>query len=163
MKGTFDPENPKEAGYVLGTTLVPVIDVCLRFRTYSASPSSKQPTCSALLRPGLLRLRRPRSPRGSLFMEIARQFVGDNNGRLLASAAHLKKRGNSADVISRAKRQLLAGGFIFETVQGVGRTKRVGTRSLRKAWTSIPRMTVALLCRSFEVHTGHCNSSTEKR
>jgi len=52
-------------------------------------------------------------------MEMARQFVGDNNGRLLASAAYLRKRGwKSADVISRAKRQLLEAGFIFETVKG---------------------------------------------
>lgn len=55
----------------------------------------------------------------SLLMEIARQFVKDNNGRLLASGAYLRKRGwKSADVITRAKRELLAAGFIFETVMG---------------------------------------------
>lgn len=58
-------------------------------------------------------------PARSLLMEIARQIVRDNNGRLLASAAHLSKRGwNSADVITRAKRELLAAGFIHETVMG---------------------------------------------
>jgi len=58
-------------------------------------------------------------PARSLLLEIARQFVRDNNGRLLASAAHLSKRGwNSVDVITRAKRELLAAGFIHETVMG---------------------------------------------
>jgi hypothetical protein len=54
-----------------------------------------------------------------LLFELARQFVRDNNGRLLLSAAYLAKRGwKSADVITRAKRELLAAGFIFETVKG---------------------------------------------
>lgn len=58
-------------------------------------------------------------PARSLLMEFARQFVRDNNGRLLASAAYLKKRGwNSADVITRAKRELIEAGFIHETVAG---------------------------------------------
>ena len=58
-------------------------------------------------------------PARSLLFELARQFVRDNNGRLLASAAYLSKRGwKSADVITRAKRELLATGFIHETVRG---------------------------------------------
>ncbi len=58
-------------------------------------------------------------PARSLLLELARQYGRDNNGRLLASAAHLSKRGwNSADVITRAKRELLEAGFIFETVKG---------------------------------------------
>lgn len=58
-------------------------------------------------------------PARALLFELARQFVRDNNGRLLASAAYLSKRGwNSADVITRAKRDLLAAGFIHETVKG---------------------------------------------
>jgi hypothetical protein len=58
-------------------------------------------------------------PSRSLLMEIARQFVRDNNGRLLASAAYLSKRGwNSSDVITRAKRELIKAGFIHETVKG---------------------------------------------
>jgi hypothetical protein len=55
----------------------------------------------------------------SLLIEIARQFVIDNNGRLLASRAYLATRGwKSAAVIDRAKRELLAAGFIHETVKG---------------------------------------------
>lgn len=58
-------------------------------------------------------------PARSLLLELARQYVRDNNGRLLASRAYLAKRGwKSADVIDRAKRELLAAGFIFETVKG---------------------------------------------
>ncbi len=58
-------------------------------------------------------------PARALLMEIARQFVKDNNGRLLASGAYLRKRGwKSADVVTRAKRELIAAGFIFETVMG---------------------------------------------
>lgn len=58
-------------------------------------------------------------PARSLLLEIARQFVRDNNGRLLASAAYLSKRGwTSTDVITRAKRELITAGFIHETVKG---------------------------------------------
>lgn len=58
-------------------------------------------------------------PARALLMEIARQFVRDNNGRLLASKRHLETRGwKSWDVIFRAKRELLQAGFIHETVMG---------------------------------------------
>ena len=58
-------------------------------------------------------------PARSLLMEFARQFVRDNNGRLLASGIYLGKRGwKSSDVIVRAKRELIEAGFIFETVMG---------------------------------------------
>ena len=58
-------------------------------------------------------------PARALLMEVARQCVRDNNGRLLLSFARLSKRGwKSSDVITRAKRELLAAGFIFETVMG---------------------------------------------
>lgn len=58
-------------------------------------------------------------PARSLLIEFARQIGTANNGRLLASAAYLAKRGwGSADVIARAKRQLLDAEFIFETVKG---------------------------------------------
>lgn len=58
-------------------------------------------------------------PARSLLWEIARQFVRDNNGRLLASRDYLSSRGwKSADVIQRAKNALIEGGFIFETVKG---------------------------------------------
>jgi len=55
----------------------------------------------------------------SLLTEFARQYKGFNNGALLASERYLSTRGwNSADVISRAKKQLLDAGFIYETVKG---------------------------------------------
>ena len=58
-------------------------------------------------------------PARALLFELARQIVRDNNGRLLASAAYLAKRGwKSADVITRAKRDLIEAGFIHETVKG---------------------------------------------
>lgn len=58
-------------------------------------------------------------PSRSLLLEIARQFVRDNNGKLLASRAYLATRGwKSADVIDRAKRELLEAGFLHETVKG---------------------------------------------
>ena len=58
-------------------------------------------------------------PARSLLLEFARQYVRDNNGRLLASLAYLSARGwKSRDVITRAKRELLEGGFIYETVKG---------------------------------------------
>lgn len=58
-------------------------------------------------------------PARGLLMELARQFVRDNNGRLLASYAYLEPRGwASKDVITRAKRELLEAGFIFETARG---------------------------------------------
>lgn len=55
----------------------------------------------------------------SLLVEIARQYVRDNNGRLLASRAYMAKRGwTSSDMLTKAKRELLEGGFICETVKG---------------------------------------------
>lgn len=58
-------------------------------------------------------------PARALLLELARQYVRDNNGKLLASFSYLSKRGwNSADVISRAKKELLDAGFIHETVKG---------------------------------------------
>ena len=50
--------------------------------------------------------------------DIAQITLG-NNGRLLASGAYLAKRGwTSNDVITRAVRELVAAGFIFQTVLG---------------------------------------------
>lgn len=58
-------------------------------------------------------------PARGLLLEFARQYVRDNNGRLLASLAHLSARGwKSRDVITRAKRELIEAGFIHETVKG---------------------------------------------
>lgn len=54
-----------------------------------------------------------------LLLEVSRQFVRDNNGRLLLSRAYMATRGwKSADMLDKAKRELLEGGFIFQTVQG---------------------------------------------
>jgi hypothetical protein len=58
-------------------------------------------------------------PARALLVELARQYVRDNNGRLLLSYAYMSKRGwKSADVVTRAKRELLEAGFIHETVKG---------------------------------------------
>jgi hypothetical protein len=58
-------------------------------------------------------------PARSLLMEFARQYVRDNNGRLLASGAYLAKRGwFSAGAIQKAKLELIAAGFIHEMVMG---------------------------------------------
>lgn len=55
----------------------------------------------------------------ALLLEIARQYMHDNNGRLLCSRAYMLKRGwKSADMLAKAKRELLEGGFIHETVKG---------------------------------------------
>lgn len=74
-------------------------------------------------------------PARSLLLEIARQYVRDNNGRLLCSRAHLAKRGwKSADVIQRAKDELLQAGFIYETVKG--------QRPNRASWYAITWQTL---------------------
>ena len=63
--------------------------------------------------------RRLSHPSKALLLEVARQFVRDNNGRLLLSRAYLLSRGwKSSDTITRAKRELISGGFIYETVMG---------------------------------------------
>ena len=55
----------------------------------------------------------------ALLVELARQFTGSNNGRLLLSRAYLAKRGWHCNAtITKAKRQLLDAKLIFETVKG---------------------------------------------
>lgn len=55
----------------------------------------------------------------ALLLEVARQFVRDNNGRLLLSRAYMAGRGwKSSDMLNKAKSELLEGGFIHETVKG---------------------------------------------
>ena len=50
---------------------------------------------------------------------MGRQLRKDNNGRLLLSKAHLLPRGwKSSDMIFKGKKELLDGGFIYETVMG---------------------------------------------
>lgn len=54
-----------------------------------------------------------------MLLEVARQFVRDNNGRLLLSRAHMAPRGwKSSDMLTKAKRELLDAGFIYLTVMG---------------------------------------------
>lgn len=56
----------------------------------------------------------------SLLMEVALQLSTGNNGRLLLSERYLGPRGwKSADVIQRAKKELLENDLIFETVKGM--------------------------------------------
>lgn len=58
-------------------------------------------------------------PAKALLVEVARQFVRDNNGRMLLSRVYMARRGwKSADTLTNAKRELLDGGFIFQTVMG---------------------------------------------
>jgi len=58
-------------------------------------------------------------PAKALLIEVAMQFHGDDNGRMIVTRKHLRTRGwSSADVIHRAKDELLRAGFIFETVTG---------------------------------------------
>ena len=58
-------------------------------------------------------------PARSLLIEMARQFKGTNNGQLVCSRAYLARRGwKSADVIQRAKSELIAAGFLYETFKG---------------------------------------------
>ena len=55
----------------------------------------------------------------ALLFEVARQFVRDTNGRLLLSRAYMQTRGwKSNDTLAKAKAELLASGFIFQTVMG---------------------------------------------
>lgn len=55
----------------------------------------------------------------ALLIEIARQYSGHNNGALLCSRAYMQTRGwNSADMLMKAKRELLGAELIFETVKG---------------------------------------------
>lgn len=58
-------------------------------------------------------------PAKALLFEVARQFHRDDNGRMLLSRAYMATRGwKSADTLANAKRELLEGGFIFQTVMG---------------------------------------------
>ena len=64
-------------------------------------------------------------PAKSLLLEFSRQHFFDKkeglftNGRLLANSKTLEKRGwKSSDTLTRAKRELINSGFLFETVKG---------------------------------------------
>ena len=58
-------------------------------------------------------------PAKALLLDIAFQYKGDNNGRLLTSLKFMSPRGwRSADVLNRAKQQLQDSKLIYQTVQG---------------------------------------------
>ena len=58
-------------------------------------------------------------PAKALLLDIALQYKGDNNGRLLTSLKFMEPRGwRSADVLNRAKQQLQDSKLIYQTVQG---------------------------------------------
>ncbi len=58
-------------------------------------------------------------PARALLIDIALQYMGDNNGRLRTSLTVLGPLGwRSADVVNRAKKQLLEAELIYETVMG---------------------------------------------
>ena len=55
----------------------------------------------------------------ALLLEVARQYHRDDNGRMLLSRAFMETRGwKSVDMLTKAKRELLDAGFIFQTVMG---------------------------------------------
>lgn len=63
--------------------------------------------------------RRLSHPAKTLLLEVARQFVKDNNGRLLLSGTYMATRGwKSNDTLTKCKVELLNAGLIFETVKG---------------------------------------------
>lgn len=80
-------------------------------------------------------------PARALLLELARQFVRDNNGRLLTSRSYLRSRGwKSASIIHRATQELIAAGFIHQTVKG--------HRPNKASW-------FALTWRSLDRHSGY--------
>lgn len=55
----------------------------------------------------------------ALLIDIARQYSGSNNGALRCGRAYMQPRGwNSVDMLTKAKRELLDAGLLFETVKG---------------------------------------------
>lgn len=83
----------------------------------------------------------------ALLLEVARQFVRDNNGRLLLTRDRMEKRGwKSADMLTKAKRELLDAGFIFETAKG--------QRPNKASW-------YAVTWRTLDRHPGYDLGTTE--
>ncbi len=56
----------------------------------------------------------------ALLMDIARQYTGQNNGKLMATKKVLEKLGNkmSPDTLNRALKELLASGLLIRTRMG---------------------------------------------
>lgn len=66
----------------------------------------------------------------ALLLELARQFVRDNNGRLLLSRAYMQTRGwKSVDMLTKAKTELIEAGFIYQTV--------IGHRPNKASWYAV--------------------------
>jgi hypothetical protein len=66
----------------------------------------------------------------SLLIDIAKQYTGTNNGRLVACTKYLKPLGwKSHDTVARALADLKAAGFLIET--------RMGMRPNRAAWFAL--------------------------
>lgn len=77
-------------------------------------------------------------PAKALLIELARQYVRDNNGRLLLSMRYLNTRGwRSKDVIERARRELVDVKLIYQTVQGC-RPNRASWYAL--TWYTLDRL-----------------------
>lgn len=69
-------------------------------------------------------------PARALLIDIARQYTGSNNGRLVACAKYLKPLGwNSNDTVTRALAQLKESALLIET--------RMGMRPNRAAWFAL--------------------------
>lgn len=70
------------------------------------------------------------APSVRLLLDIARQYSGSNNGKLVACMSALKDRGwTSNDTLTRARRELEASGLLIET--------RKGMRPNRAAWYAV--------------------------
>ncbi|TAK90275.1 MAG: hypothetical protein EPO06_09855 [Burkholderiaceae bacterium] len=71
----------------------------------------------------------------SLLLDIAMQYCGHNNGKLVACKKYLEPLGwRSADTVTRAKRDLLASGLLIET--------RKGARPNKAAWYGLAWFTL---------------------
>lgn len=69
-------------------------------------------------------------PARALLVEVARQFHGDDNGRMILTRQYLATRGwKSHDVVKRAADELMNTGFIYRTV--------MGARPNRAAWYAV--------------------------
>ncbi len=54
-----------------------------------------------------------------LLLDLLAQYRGDNNGRLSMTWDHMHRRGwKSRDTLAKARRELIDGGWIVQTVQG---------------------------------------------
>lgn len=75
------------------------------------------------------------APAVRVLLDIALQYTGQNNGKLVACNAYMKSRGwKSNDTPHRAKKELMDAGFLIET--------RMGMRPNRAAWYAITWQTL---------------------